>query len=83
MRRLVPLLAVLVAGCATAGSSPPNTLLATGALRQFASYGGNPEPGEYRGGQCSIYSEWVKIENADGQLWVPRTSLSWIEITPK
>lgn len=82
MRRFIPLAAVLVAGCAST-SRAADVPLSAGVFRRFASIGGNPEPSEYRGGQCTIYPEWVKIENEHGQFWVPRTSLSWIEIAPK
>ncbi len=82
MRRLVPLVALLVAGCVSQPRAA-DTPLASGTLIRFVSYAGYESEAVYRGAQCTIFPEWVRIENEKEQLWVPRTSLSGIQIAPK
>jgi hypothetical protein len=88
MRRFVPLVAVVVAGCATSprmDSQPdPGAPLAAGEFLRYVSLGGYDSSQNVRsGGQCAIYADWVKIDSENGQLWVPRDSLSFIWIKPK
>ena len=88
MRRFVPLVAVLIAGCASSAgrdaqrvADPP---LATGQFHRLAWYGGGEaESGAWRGGRCSIFTEWVSIDSPDGEVWIPRASLGFIELKGK
>jgi hypothetical protein len=88
MRRFVPLVVVLVAGCASSAARDPRpdpgAPLATGEFLHFVSFGGYDSAETVRsGGQCAVYADWVRIDSENGQFWIPRDSLSFIQLEPK
>jgi hypothetical protein len=88
MRRFALLAVVLVAGCASSPRTDPRpdpgTPLATGEFVHFVSFGGNDSAENVRiGGRCAVYAEWVRIDSETGQFWIPRDSLSFIELKPE